>query len=46
MNTEENTPYINQIKKEIMRSTMNEIKMKIDANEDGEKKKFKNNKLK
>ena len=46
INTEENTPYINQIKREIMRSTINEIKMKIDSNEDGERKKFKNNKLK
>ena len=45
-NTEENTPYINNIKKDIMRSNINEMKMKFDSNEEGDKKKPKYNKLK
>ena len=50
-NINENAPNLNQIPREVMRSTINEIKMKIDAlnnnnNDDGDKNKLKFIKIK
>lgn len=45
--TEETVPYLNKVPKEIMRSTINDIKMKFDVyNDDNEKNKVKYNKIK